>query len=128
MIALSSIFEGIFTQDPDIISKSDRIIMAIGWLYTHSSEFNYPWFLDSKQRRIIQTIQKHGSLALSIEDQNRMCRDIFARYKMTVRAKFIKFDVKSETKDLTWTVELNKDEEVPEFIKLGRAIKVFRNK
>lgn len=128
MIALSSIFEGIFTQDPDIISKTDRIIMAVGWMYAHSSEFNHPLFSNPYQKSIIQTIQEKGPLALSLKDQGWVYQEVYKRYKITFRANFIRFDVKSKAKDLTWTIELGKDEDVPDFIKLGPSFKIFKNK
>lgn len=128
MIALSSIFEGIFTQDPNIISKTDRIIMAVGWMYAHSSEFNHPLFSNPRQRRVIESIRKKGSLALSLEDQGWVYQEVYTRYKITSRSNFIRFDVKSKAKDLTWTIELDKDEDVPDFIKLGPSFKIFKNK
>ena len=128
MIALSSIFEGIFTQDPNIISKTDRIIMSVGWMYTHSSEFNHPLFSNPHQRRVIESIREKGPLALSLKDQGWVYQEVYKRYKITSRANFIRFDVKSKSKDLTWTIELDKDEDVPDFIKLGPSFKIFKNK
>ena len=128
MIALSSIFEGIFTQDPNIISKTDRIIMSVGWMYTHSSEFNHPLFSNPHQRRVIESIREKGPLALSLKDQGWVYQEVYKRYKITSRANFIRFDVKSKSKDLTWTIELDKDEEIPGFIKLGPSFKIFKNK
>ena len=128
MIALSGIFEGIFAQDPNIISKADRIIMAVGWMYAHSSEFNHPLFSNPRQKRVVETIRKNGPLALSLEDQGWVYQEVYKRYKITSRANFIRFDVKSKSKDLTWTIELGKDEDVPGFIKLGPSFKIFKHK
>lgn len=85
MIALSSIFEGIFTQDPNIISKTDRIIMAVGWMYAHSSEFNHPLFSNPHQRRVIESIRKKGPLALSLKDlcQTSLNWDLHSKFLRT---------------------------------------------
>ena len=102
--------------------------MAVGWMYAHSSEFNHPLFSNARQKSIIQIIREKGPLALSLKDQGWLYQEVYKRYKITSRANFIRFDVKSKAKDLTWTVELGKDEEIPGFIKLGPSFKVFKNK
>ena len=128
MIALSSIFEGIFAQNPDIISKADRIIMAVGWMYAHSSEFNHPLFSNPRQRRVIESIRKNGPLALSLEDQGWVYREVCRKYTIEYKSNYVYVDVKSKAKDLTWTIELDKDEDVPDFIKLGPSFKIFKHK
>lgn len=128
MIALSSIFEGIFNQNPDILGQDDKIILTIGWLYMHSSEFNHPLFLNPRQKRVNQSIRDNGLMALSGDDRGWVYREVCRKYTIEYKSNYVYVDVKSKAKDLTWTIELGKDEDVPDFIKLSSSFKIFKHK